>query len=235
MLKISILVTCLKISNIRFKPHPSGANELGVDNTPQRTQWKFSKYLQLVPIKMFWTFLWSCQHAWPGRNTTMPQYKTAVTPVLMHWSYCSLARSHRFINLPYTIHPMNYIHSSFWLCFVVVSFWWIHIIHLPIFIRTASLVPRQSYNASECQWSDYERCNFHSRKWKWKWYLQNGSRLVSTWKCWILFIYLDLSLLFLVTFPLSCVVFVFLLNVFLSPYWALEIRLGLSLCERVVM
>ena len=63
----------------------------------------------------FWTFVltpyfatkdWYCNH-WPLMdlefslceiwNISMAWCKTAVTPLLTHWSYCSLARSHRYV------------------------------------------------------------------------------------------------------------------------------------------
>ena len=37
----------------------------------------------------------------PSQNLSMAQCKTAVTPLLMHWSYCSLALSHHYDDLVY--------------------------------------------------------------------------------------------------------------------------------------
>ena len=161
------------------------------------------------------------------RDISMALCKTAVTPVHKHWSYCSLALSHRLINLPSTVHPMNYTHCLVWHCLVVVMssvssecMWW------STYPYPSGLLHWYWGNhiRLQCQWKDSERCNFHSRKWIWVWRLQHGSHFVSASKCWLIFPYLDLSLPFLVTFPLPCVVFVFLLNFLWSPYcW----RLGL--------
>ena len=75
----------------------------------------------------------------------MPSCKTAVTPLLTHWSYCSLALSHRYYpNLTakaLTVYSPNMHRVRTLLCFIVVPHW----SALPISIWVTSLTLGQSY------------------------------------------------------------------------------------------
>ena len=53
--------------------------------------------------------------------------KTAVTPLLTHWSYCSLALSHRFCAMMHCSYTRAGIHSWGWYpgnCYAGLGWWW---------------------------------------------------------------------------------------------------------------
>ena len=69
---------------------------------------------------------------------SMPQCKTAVTPLLIHWSYCSLALSHLCSTC---VELCMYMVPDF-LCFVVVRLWLL----LPWSFRVAALALEQLFD-----------------------------------------------------------------------------------------
>ena len=55
-----------------------------------------------LPARIQQLFIAWCPHNTPVSHNSMALCKTAVTPVLTHWSYCSLALSHWIIGNAYT-------------------------------------------------------------------------------------------------------------------------------------
>ena len=84
------------------------------------------------------------------RAILMAQRKTAVTPLQTHWSYCSLALSHRYRSVPY-----------------VLMLWFLHSadIVLPLYIYSCWVSPTyisHSYSRSRLNGNTTRCCDHHS-------------------------------------------------------------------------
>ena len=119
--------------------------------------------------------------------------KAAVTPVLMHWSYCSLALSHQFVTvnnhfiLPWASLLTIYFHSSG--CSSPPSAAYMHqwigsalvqIMAYHIFAAKPLSKPVLDYYKLDPNFSEILIIiqNFHSRKCTWKYHLQIGGNFV---------------------------------------------------------
>ena len=72
------------------------------------TMWKvIMNFANKVKKQIMWSIMWSLHN----KYISIAQCKTAISPVLMHWRYCSLALSHLF----YTItHILSYVPTWHW-------------------------------------------------------------------------------------------------------------------------
>ena len=91
-----------------------------------KTIWLFIQQLVQADIKEnskaphHWTFVKPIHRWWIASNANnvfmpMTQCKTAVTPLLTHWSYCSLALSHQYhdnTNTSHTSLPLIHVHQA---------------------------------------------------------------------------------------------------------------------------
>ena len=68
------------------------------DMSPEATiKGKFKNMYAFAPHVISWLQYHSATKTLNYTFISMVQFKTAVTPLLMHWSYCSIALNHRYI------------------------------------------------------------------------------------------------------------------------------------------